>query len=360
MRLLSKGTCALVIFTILLALTSQLCLVHSATVSTIKDKALVFIQEVIQPDMSKNKLTLVNDIVGQPILHSSATQESVMYHLSNSGNGSDIICLFTNNVLTEAQLSTTDSSPLSNNLPAGISARALATFNGYQTFTGEKLSNMINALANVDVAQNLTKISGNIKLTIQNSPFGTDISMKYTYNGTDYTGISFTFRNGSFYSMMDDRSLYTIGNTDVNINKSQAIDIANQYVQNYSYTLDDGTVVKEFNVTSIEATSNFYPRDNTTTVYPYWSVQLNLGQTYPGNVYALVIGIWAGSGKVFLSQPIGVEGSFPTVSSATQSGQTQSHSQIGISAINVSMAIGVVSAVAIISVIAVKKRSKYL
>jgi len=62
---------------------------------------------------------------------------------------------------------------------------------------------------------------------------------------------------------------------------SQAIDIAKQYVQNYSYTLDNGLTVNGFNVTNIQAGLNTYPKDNSTTIYPYWSVQLNLGKFVP-------------------------------------------------------------------------------
>jgi hypothetical protein len=355
-----KALTPLSLFTIFLVLVVQALSAHVATASPVKDKALAFIEDVIQPDMSKYNITLVNDIVGQPLIWPSETQESVKYHLDNNGSGPDIICLFTNNVLTSALLSANGSSTFYSNLSADLTSRTLATLKGYQTYTGEDLQDMVNAFTNVDVTQNVTKISGNIKLTIQNIPFGTDISFKYTYNGTDYTGISFTFRNGQFYSFMDDRSEWVIGNTDVNINQSQAIDIAEQYVQNYSYTLDNGTVVKGFNVTAIQAALNFYPRNNSTTIYPYWSVQLNLDKLYPGNVWQLSVGIWADSGTVFLCQPIGFGGGSPptatTIPAPPQQQQAQRES--GITPIDLSIATGAVAAIAIIVAIVIKKRSK--
>ena len=329
-------------------------------------KALSFIKDVIQPDVTKYNISLVSDIVGHPLNQSSITQESIDYHLDANGNGPDVYCLFTNNVLTSAQLGisptyahSTLSSTLYTTLSTNLTDLTLATLEGYQTYTGENLQAMTNVLANVNVMQNFTKISGDIKLTVEiTSPF-TDISLKYTYNGTDYTGIDFAFKNGQFYTFMDNRNLWLIGNTNVNVNESQAINIAQLYIKNYSYTLDDGTAVKGFNVTSIQASPNFYPRDNSSTVYPYWSVQLDFGQLYPGNVYALSIGIWADSGQVFLAQPLGVGGSVPSSPpSASPSHQTQSHSQTGISTIDIGIAIGTVMAIAIISAIVVKKRGK--
>ena len=349
----------LAIIAVALILMSQIYIVHSAMVPTAKDKTLAFINDVIQPDITKNNVTFINDIVGQSILNPNQNQESVKYHISGSGSGADLICLFTNNVLTQAQLSTIDSSTLSSNFPNDISARALATLSGYQTYTGEDLTSMTKAMTNIDVTRNATTITGNIKLITNNTPFGTDISLKNSYNGTDYTGITFTFRDGQFYSMMDDRSLYTIGNTNVNINQAQAIDIARQYMLNYSYILDSGEVAKAFNVSSIQASTNFYQKDNTTTIYPYWRVQLYLGQTYPGNVYSIEIGIWADSGTVFMAQPIGVGGSFPaTTPSQLSPRQTAPSGQTDNSTILISILVGIAVTSIIIGTITVKKRRK--
>jgi hypothetical protein len=134
----------------------------------------------------------------------------------------------------------------------------------------------------------------------------------------------------------------------------QAIDIAKQYVQNYSYTLDNGLTVKGFNVTSIQAGLNTNPRENSTTIYPYWSVQLNLDKVYPGNVWQLSVGIWADSGTVFLCQPIGFGGSPP----AATPEQTQSQPQSLISPIDLSIVAGTIATIVAIAVIIVKKRSK--
>ena len=238
-----------------------------------------------------------------------------------------------------------------------MTATTLATLEGYQKFTGENFQVMTNALTNIDCAQNITKILGNVKLIVQNNNNSyTEVSFKQTYNGADYTGMSFVFKNGQFCSFMDDRSQWIIGNTDVNISQTQAINIALQCAQNYSYTLDNGAVVKGFNVTRIEAGLNTYPRNNSTIIYPYWSVQLYLDKTYPGNVYGLTFGIWADSATVFLSQPLGVEGDL-SANGAPTGTALQSQGQSGFSMLDIS-AIIVVLAAFIIGIVIVKKRNK--
>ncbi len=315
--------------------------------------------------MSKYNVTLVNDIVGQPLIWPPETQESVTYYLDDNGIGPDITCLFINNTLTSAELGVNEAFTHSSqadesltlvysNRSTNLTEETLGLLERYQTYTSENLQDMANTLTNVDATQNVTKIIGDIKLTTLTIPLETDITFKYTFNGTDYTTLGFTFRNGQFYLFWDDRSQWVIGNTDVNINQSQAIDIAQQYVQNYSYTLDDGTVVKGFNVTSIQAGLNTYPRENSTTIYPYWSVQLNLDKVYPGNVWQLSVGIWADSGTVFLCQPIGFGGSPP----AATPEQTQSQPQSLISPIDLSIVAGTIATIVAIAVIIVKKRSK--
>ena len=369
-----KALTLLSLFIISLVLPLQAPLTHAQTTLSAKDRALQFIEDVIQPDMSKYNVTLVNDIVGQPLIWPIETQESVTYYLADidaNGMGPDINCLFINNSLTMVQLgvdqafvhspNADESSMLVySNQSTNLTAQTVGFLERYENFTGENLRDMISAITNVDVTQNVTKILGDVKLTTENTPLETDISLKYTYNGTDYTGISLTFRNGQFYILGDDRSEWTIGNTDVNITQTQAISIAQQYMKTYSYTLDDGTVVNQFNVTSINAGLNTYPRDNTTTIYPYWSVQLNLNDTFPPACYAISLGIWADSGTVFLAQPLFVGGGLPppaATPTATTPQQTQSQTQTGIPLMELSIA-AAVAIVAIVAVVLVLRKSK--
>jgi hypothetical protein len=316
------------LFAVILVLLVQMPLAHSQTTPSAKDRALAFIEDVIQPDMSRYNVSLVNDIVNLYPPSPLATQESVTYFLSDNGIGPDINCIFSNNVLAIVSLSVdqafvhssnADQSEMLaySNASTNLTEQTVGLLERYQNFTGDNLQDMTNALKNVDVTQNITQTSGDIKLETETTSLQTDVSLKYTYNNTDYTGIDFTFRNGQFYIFSDDRSEWTIGNTDVNINQTQAINIAQQYMKTYSYTLDDGTVVNQFNVTTINAALNFASRGNTTIIYPCWNMQVNLNDSFPPTVYAIQLEVWADSGQVFLAQPIAVGGGLAPPSSTS-------------------------------------------
>ena len=71
--------CVLAIFSLFIVQSTD---AHAQiTTSSNASKALAFIKDVIQPNMSKYNITLVNDITGQPSNQSPTMQESIDYHL---------------------------------------------------------------------------------------------------------------------------------------------------------------------------------------------------------------------------------------------------------------------------------------
>jgi hypothetical protein len=108
-------------------------------------------------------------------------------------------------------------------------------------------------------------------------------------------------------SLNDNRSLFQIGNTNIDISKQQAITAAENYVQNYNYLVNfgNGTIatIKDLgiNETSISADLSTTSRD-ARTLYPYWSVQVPLEHTYPAETYSITIDVWADSGIIFNAQ----------------------------------------------------------
>ena len=285
-----------------------------------KDRALDFIQNVLLFDIAEYNITLIQDGVTLPSQPDDPTIEIMDYALESNRSRLDVSVAFTNNVLTGCILSAPNGSVLPAQTPSDLIDSANVFLEKYQAFTGDNLTDMINTLSLIDGTKNLNVTSGNVKLNlrifdIQNGQVDSIFRWLYTFNGTDYTALGVTFRNGALYALRDDRSLYKIGNTDVNITKEQAISAAMKYVQNYSYTGVTGSYenpayveIGGFNITeeNITAELNTYPRESS-TLYPYWSVQLPLTETYPGNIWALLVSVWADSGKVFLCQPLGVQ-----------------------------------------------------
>ena len=158
---IKKALTLLSIFAIIIVLLVHVSSVNAATAPTAKDKALAFIEDVIQPDMSKYNVTLVNDIVGQPLIWPPETQESVTYYLDDNGIGPDITCLFINNTLTSAELGVNEAFTHSSqadesltlvysNRSTNLTEETLGLLERYQTYTSENLQDMANTLTNVD------------------------------------------------------------------------------------------------------------------------------------------------------------------------------------------------------------------
>jgi hypothetical protein len=272
--------------------------------------------------MTKYTSTLTQYGLIPPSAEGEPTIEIVDYTLEAAGSKLLASCSFSDKVFTGCLLIVQSGSILSDRATDNVIDSARGFLENYQTYTGEDLTEMINTLSSADATKNMTTTSGNTKLQILTQaidPETVDTIFRWTYtvNGADYTAIGVTFRNGDFYALRDDRGIYKIGNTDVKITKEQAIALALKYVETYSYTGVTGSEekpeyveIRGFNITeeSITAKLNTYPKESS-TLYPYWSVQLPLKENYPGNVWALSVSVWADSGEVFLCQPLAVGGS---------------------------------------------------
>ena len=156
----------------------------------------------------------------------------------------------------------------------------------------------------VDITKNSTTINEDIKLSIRNICFSgieqTVFDWTYTTKGVDYTWLVLTFdTKGNFISMTDTRVLYAIGDTSINISYDQAITIAMENLQSYSYKMSDGSVVKDFQVIDVAAMIYTIPLDYVNyELRPYWSVKLFLDDVYPGSVFGVTVFLWANTGEV--------------------------------------------------------------
>lgn len=370
MKKISPNICAILLL-VTVALSFGVFPVAHATESTAQDKALAFIENALPIDLtsvSPSKYAAVS-----PIKPEIATQELVTYTLEDAENKIDVICVIENNAVTGCVLYTFNDSISSTPQIGNVIDSAKRFLEKYQTYTEDDLTEMINLLPMIDATKNMTVASqGNVKLTVTNMEFDTIFSWTYTVNGADYTSIKVTYRNGAFYALRDDRSLYTIGNTDVNISKEQATNTALKHIQSYSYTGVTSSGDKEtyvqisgFNVTesSIVAELCTYPKDSS-TLYPYWRIQLPLTEFYPGGVWALLVGVWADSGDVFLCQPLAVGGGqndelpiAPTESTSLQPALQQEPSNpLPTSGYLTIMTVAVIAIIAITTVVLKKRR----
>jgi hypothetical protein len=173
----------------------------------------------------------------------------------------------------------------------------------YQTYTKIDSAIMMDMLDNVDLTKNSTGKTGNTKLTTRyNDKTGiTSFNWYHSVNGADYTSLQVGFKkNGILDSLYDNRAVYSIGDTSVNIPSEQAINIAMEYLQTHTYAMPNNVKINDFNITENLTTAKLeaYPI-NSTELRPYWNVKLYLNKTYPGNVQGFSSYIWGNSGELF-------------------------------------------------------------
>lgn len=373
-KLVTKVRGLLILAAILALLLSQTSTVQSAS-SIAQDRALTFITDVFELDMTKYNAKMATYSVDYPSELGGIQQEHVKYDLQASESTATAFFSFNNGTLTACTISVITGSLLYAQPSANTLDRARGILDKYQTYTGKSdLKEMIDLLKMVEGNKNETKTIGNIKLEVVNDAYHTSFDWKYTFNGVDYNAVSIIFQDsGIFFS--DYLSLYKIGKTDVNISKEQAIDIAMKYVETYSCTGVVSSGGKEviveisgFNITKELTKANLATNfREPLTLYPCWNIELYLDQkqpyanyTYPSGVYALYVRIWADSGEVFSCTPLTVGGLIPdgeSISSPSAQDENNTAQPLDanmLAAIAVSVIIGAV----IMSAIAYKKRSK--
>jgi len=284
-----------------------------STLSTEQSKALAFIENVLPIDSSQYNITFrppfssnFSNSEGLKIIGSESLIET--YSLEAKDSSLTFICSFYEEALYQCQLGADKGSIITDQSYANITEAAKSFLEKYQAYSSLNSTEMIAILSNVDPTQNPTILSGNLKLTVTHkdltgTAFGDSINFRWVHitNGCEYLLIDLAFKDGVFSGFIDHRPRYAIGDTAVNISKEQAVTIAMEAIKNYSYQMSDDWVVTGFNVTENRITANLIPTVKEGNVlYPAWSVTLPLNGTWPGSVTELLVGIWAGTGEVYL------------------------------------------------------------
>ena len=300
------------------------------SVSNANDQAVAFsfLKNVIQLDASKYEVTLAYDIEDT---NNGFSTDYLGYGLvqqtSTFDRTANAVFAISNNAVTSFSIQPTGgqlffTTPTTNSVDS-----AKRIMQNYQTWTHDSdVNKMVNLLNTVGSEKNADEISGNIELKVSTTSERTSFSWSYIYNGADYPGVNLEFQNlfGLFsLTFSDNRGIYSIGNTNVNISQQKAIQTAEDYVRSLSYPMNYGNgsivtvrglIVNGANTTSLSTTSQ-----GSAVLDPYWSVQVSLSHSYPGETYAVTVGVWAGNGTVFTAQRDVVPKSFPVPSYAPPS-----------------------------------------
>ncbi|MDR2708237.1 MAG: hypothetical protein LBB87_05800 [Nitrososphaerota archaeon] len=228
-----------------------------------------------------------------------------------------------------------------------------------QTFEGNPV--ILEMIKIVESAKDIEDIAGktfdNIKCIVNRHPpdFGiptgnepvSGVYFMYSIDDAESpNSIGIHFSNGYVKGFHDMWTLYTVGSEDVNVSKEQAIAIAREEVIAAAESVvlgfpSDRSVVAEL---SLEVRDDFM-------LYPFWFVEIPID--YPPNlsIYGWQVGIWADTGELLYSHPVGGYGVIPDIDDDTTSNSTsppQNRDNLLIAGIIATIAIVSLSAAAVI------------
>jgi DNA-binding transcriptional ArsR family regulator len=267
------------------------------------EDAITFLEDVIQIDITEYHATLLSNTVESRSDLGGVVEEILRYSLTNSESQIDVFFRFRNKKLSKYQISLFEGSLIyAQPQPYSILdsvKNLLQRFRSYEDASYlEEISNM---LASVNETEKIEITEGNTKLNVSISGDNAEVQWLYTENGVDFSIKSLTlfFEDGVLKELTDGWFLFEIGSTEVNISSEEAIEIARNAVEDFTWEAD-GVVVSDFNVLEEPVSVVFHPtqREEYLVLIPHWIVIVYLDKVYPGGVNRITVRLWADNGKV--------------------------------------------------------------
>jgi DNA-binding transcriptional ArsR family regulator len=267
------------------------------------DDSITFLEDVVQIDLTGYQATLLRNTVEVREDLGGVVEEVLSYSLTNSESQITLDLRFRNRELSRYTMSVFEGSLIfAQPQPFSVLDVAKALIQRYSDFKGdayvEKMSNM---LAAVNTSENTEITDGDTKLQLSISGNNAQIQWLYTENGVDFSAKSLylNFESNALTELTDGWYLFTVGNTEVTVSQEEAVQMARDAVQDFTWEAD-GTVVSDFNVLQEPITVIFHPttRGENLALIPYWQITLYLDKVYPGGFNRIAVGIWADTGEV--------------------------------------------------------------
>lgn len=334
----------------------------AAQLSATADKVLVFLRDVVMLDVEKYDVV---EAIG-PLVEDKQSGwlplTSGKLSLYSETSILDVLYNFVGDSLTGCSFyAIRGSAEYLQPLPADLADAASLFLQNYQAYSGDSsIAAMKDMLDDVDVTNDTTKIVGNLKLEITNDML-TSFQWRRTFNGADYHGIGINYKDGAFSSFGQDMSYYKIGNTDVKITREQAIDIALERAESFSYLhlgrrIETFTILEDHIIAELRVKSRY----EAYLLYPLWMVDLPLDDIYPGSVFFIRVNLWADNGEIINIRPLGgglpSDGSSTASSTAEPTGTKLSEAELT-TAMYIIAVVATVPVLITIPIIILKKRS---
>jgi hypothetical protein len=304
-----------VLFSLLLisCLYSSLATPVYAAEPDIQDKTMAILDDVIGINTEEYTTRLNSQLDSQYL---SLPQKEVDINLASVEGGLRVSCSFVGNNLRRIYLSDFEGKFSVEQSAADTGEMAKGLLERYRTYVGDSFyGELASMLDDVDVAKNITKSAGNIRLEVNN--FDQTI-VDYVWRYTDENGIvarsksvSLSYDRGQLKGFSNSWPFYKVAGTP-KISGEEATAIAIEACKNYSYEVstENGTLT----VTGFEIASeslghevlSYLNNPNQSlarggdpfTLYPSWYVPIGFNQSYPGSVTGITVTIWADTGEI--------------------------------------------------------------
>ena len=292
-----------------------------------RDRAVSSLGNLFYFDTSRYNVTLTTDYLLSPQMSpqfGGLTPENLEYNLTAAdGNTITEDVVFLNGSPVHYLLYYNDNATNNNaspyytqTMPTALSEKTSTFLNRYQNFTGasyiqpmldmlskNSIDEMLNTLKNTNTTST-SVIENNLKMELDFNDYSTEIVFMPHIGGVDYPNcinLDFLKGNGNLDSFTDNWNLYKIGNTDVNVSRDEAIDMAWKLANNITTVSigDVGDVAIHF---SNNPEVNLYGSiRNNMTAFPFYLIQIPTDKIYY-TVDGVEVGIWADTGQVAFCQ----------------------------------------------------------
>jgi DNA-binding transcriptional ArsR family regulator len=274
------------------------------------DKAISFLRDVVQLELSKYDATVLSNTVGNPSeLGGGVVEQILRYSLVSSESKLEVVFRYRNNMLSNYQMFLLDGSPIySGPQPFFVVDSAKWLLHKLASYEDAPyLDDMNNMLFQFGDANSIEMTEGNMKFNLSISGSNAEIGWFYTENGVDFIqkGLKLLFENQALKELDDGYFLFNIGSAKVNIDSGEAIQIARNAVKDFKWSAN-GQLVSGYTVLQDPVSAVFHPipREDPLALVPCWYVTLYLDNVYPTNVNRLAVNIWADTGIVYQIKPL--------------------------------------------------------
>ena len=199
----------LILVVALAALFACLPALYSAETSD-TDEVLLFLEDVVQIDVTKYDVTLLGTSVTYPDWLEGLPQLTGKYSLESETSKLDVLFKFRNGTLSWCLVRTVEGLPHYLDVQPGNTRDLTYSFlERYQVYSGDsELEVMKTLLDYVDITDNSTITIDNLKLTVTVTSFSSYFDWRHTQDGADFGGVDVSYRNGHFYAFGNDRIYY--------------------------------------------------------------------------------------------------------------------------------------------------------